>query len=135
MGAAMFLLGLMVFGISKLSIFTTIFIMYLNPNIYALSFAVAEQATLHYAQVFDHPYSSCHDPQPEVIYIPPEGHIKYIPEYTILHRCRNTTGCCWDKSQTCTIKTIQIVTRTFFVSARFTFFINHAVVRNFIIYS
>lgn len=76
---------------------------------------LAEQATEHYAQVFDHPYASCQDPQPEVIYIPPEGHIKYIPEYTILHRCRNTTGCCWDKSQTCTVKNLQIVTRTFFV--------------------
>lgn len=123
MGAAMFLLGLLVFGISKLRLYIYNYIIWFKnkPNIYPFSFAVAEQATQHYEQVLYHPYSSCQDPQPEVIYIPPEGHIKYIPEYTILHRCRNTTGCCWDKSQTCTVKTLQIVTRTFFVSARFTY--------------
>lgn len=117
----MFLPGLLVLGISKLRLYILNYIYFKKNNIYPFSFAVAEQATEHYAQVFDHPYASCQDPQPEVIYIPPEGHIKYIPEYTILHRCRNTTGCCWDKSQTCTVKNLQIVTRTFFVSARFTF--------------
>ncbi|XP_061189028.1 uncharacterized protein LOC133197165 isoform X1 [Saccostrea echinata] len=76
---------------------------------------LADQAEQHYTHVLDHPYSSCHEPKPEVIYIPPEGHKKFIPEYTILHRCRNTTGCCWDKSQTCAVKNLEIVTRSFFV--------------------
>lgn len=90
---------------------------YLNDESYFMPdpLDLADQATQHYAHVLEHPYSSCHEPKPEVIYIPPEGHKKYIPEYTILHRCRNTTGCCWDKSQTCTVKNLEIVTRTFFV--------------------
>lgn len=71
---------------------------------------------MHYLAVKEHPLGSCNDPTPELHHIPPEGNKLYFPEYTILHVCRNVSGCCWNPSQECGEKDIEIITKPFIVS-------------------
>ncbi|CAC5371695.1 unnamed protein product [Mytilus coruscus] len=77
---------------------------------------VADEAFLHYLAVKEHPLGSCNDPTPELHHIPPEGNKLYFPEYTILHVCRNVSGCCWNPSQECGEKDIEIITKSFIVA-------------------
>ncbi|XP_071127181.1 uncharacterized protein [Mytilus edulis] len=77
---------------------------------------VADEAFLHYLAVKEHPLGSCHDPTPELHHIPPEGNKLFFPEYTILHVCRNVSGCCWNPSQECGEKDIEIITKPFIVA-------------------
>ncbi|XP_050417629.2 uncharacterized protein LOC126831060 isoform X1 [Patella vulgata] len=59
----------------------------------------------------------CKYPQPEIVHIEDENNENkmYFPECTVLHRCRNVTGCCGNATQECGPKTIKIVTKTFLV--------------------
>ncbi|KAK3099829.1 hypothetical protein FSP39_010411 [Pinctada imbricata] len=73
------------------------------------------KAADHLEEVHSSPLASCRLPKPELVYVPSEGNKIFTPEYTILHRCRNTTGCCWNRSQTCVAKRIQVVEKYFIV--------------------
>lgn len=68
--------------------------------------------------VKDHPLGRCYEPTPELRHIPPEGNKLYFPEYTILHVCRNISGCCWNPMQECAEKDIEIVSKSFIVSIK-----------------
>ncbi|KAL4230110.1 hypothetical protein ACF0H5_010495 [Mactra antiquata] len=51
----------------------------------------------HHTEMTSHPFSSCQDPQPELVRVDLQfdNPVQYFyPKCTILHRCRNTTGCC-----------------------------------------
>lgn len=76
---------------------------------------VAHEAYLHFKAVQDHPLGKCNDPTAELVHVPPEGKKNYFPEYTILHVCRNVSGCCWNPAQECAEKQIEIVSKSFIV--------------------
>jgi len=84
--------------------------------LYIYIFIVADEAYEHYLAVKDHPLGRCYEPTPELRHIPPEGNKLYFPEYTILHVCRNVSGCCWNPMQECAEKDIEIVSKSFIVS-------------------
>ncbi|KAL5011378.1 hypothetical protein ScPMuIL_009929 [Solemya velum] len=75
---------------------------------------LAEQAFANYREMEDHPMGSCHYPQPEIVQVRAPGK-QYLPSCTILHRCRNVSGCCGDDAFECAVDSIEIVEKAFMV--------------------
>ncbi|XP_064608323.1 uncharacterized protein LOC135472647 isoform X2 [Liolophura sinensis] len=76
------------------------------------------RAYAHFEEMENSPLGYCYHPQPEIMPVRGEGdskHKLYIPECTVLHRCRNVSGCCPNSSTTCGPKTIEVITKSFFV--------------------
>ncbi|KAJ8297445.1 hypothetical protein KUTeg_023976 [Tegillarca granosa] len=70
----------------------------------------ASQAYLHFNEV-----GQCKDPRPEIVHVPSSGREIYFPDYTMVHRCKDESGCCWDEKQECGVKSFNIITRPFLV--------------------
>ncbi|ESO89423.1 hypothetical protein LOTGIDRAFT_165019 [Lottia gigantea] len=75
------------------------------------------EAYHHMEEMETSPMSQCKYPQPEIVHVEAENHFNRMlyPECTILYRCRNTSGCCGNKSQECGPKYLQVVKKTFLV--------------------
>lgn len=77
-----------------------------------------QKAWDHFEEMKNGPFGQCSQPRPEVVRvrdITGDAHKMYFPKFTVLHKCRNITGCCWNESQECRPHAIQIVWRAFFV--------------------
>ncbi|KAJ8297448.1 hypothetical protein KUTeg_023979 [Tegillarca granosa] len=75
----------------------------------------ASQAYLHFNEVFQSEVGQCKDPRPEIVHVPSSGREIYFPDYTMVHRCKDESGCCWDEKQECGVKSFNIITRPFLV--------------------
>lgn len=59
----------------------------------------------------------CKYPHPKVIRISNNTSKRFIPHFTVLHRCGDDTGCCWPDTKTCVVKTSVPVVLYFYVSS------------------
>lgn len=75
----------------------------------------ASQAYLHFDEVFQSEVGQCRDPRPEIVHVPSSGREMYFPDYTMVHRCKDVSGCCWNEKQECGVKSFNIITRPFLV--------------------
>ncbi|XP_037926930.1 uncharacterized protein LOC119661602 [Hermetia illucens] len=57
----------------------------------------------------------CKYPHPKVIRISNNTSKRFIPHFTVLHRCGDDTGCCWPDTKTCVVKTSVPVVLYFYV--------------------
>lgn len=77
-----------------------------------------EKAYDHWEEMNESQLRECKDPKPEITYVrnvQPKNRL-YFPGCTVIHRCRNVSGCCGNASMECAPKTIQVITKSFFVS-------------------
>ncbi|KAK3597506.1 hypothetical protein CHS0354_041927 [Potamilus streckersoni] len=73
-------------------------------------------ALKHINEIQTNPDAQCRDPRPEVVSVVGTGSTLryYVPECTVIHRCRNTSGCC-GPNMVCAPKMLQIVEKPFMV--------------------
>ena len=74
-----------------------------------------DSALVHYQEMEE--LAECHLPAPEVVQIRQfyrRTNRQYLPECTILHRCRRQLGCCNATSE-CDVSASNVITRTFWV--------------------
>ena len=79
--------------------------------------AELEEAVYHIADMESNSQAQCKYPQPQVIYIddPKKQNRQFYPECTVIHRCRNDSGCC-GRNFECAPKTKRVIFQTFLVS-------------------
>ncbi|XP_076331590.1 uncharacterized protein LOC143236852 isoform X2 [Tachypleus tridentatus] len=61
--------------------------------------------------------ATCHTPRPQVVNVKhyyPDPRRKYLPSCTILHRCTDNAGCCYDERMKCGPRAIQEVVLYFY---------------------
>lgn len=78
--------------------------------------AVMQKALEHYEEIKTGPLGECSEPRPEIVRVRDftgDAHKIYIPKFTVIHKCRNVSGCCWVDSQECRPLNIQIVWKPF----------------------
>ncbi|KAL3879025.1 hypothetical protein ACJMK2_031342 [Sinanodonta woodiana] len=70
----------------------------------------------HMAEIDSNPNAHCRDPRPEVVSVVGTGSTLryYVPQCTVIHRCRNTSGCC-GPNKVCAPKMLQVVEKPFMV--------------------
>ncbi|XP_070198038.1 uncharacterized protein [Littorina saxatilis] len=73
-----------------------------------------EEAAYHIASMESNSQAVCKDPQPQVVYIedPKKQNRQFYPECTVIHRCRNDSGCC-GRNHVCGPKKERVVIQTF----------------------
>ncbi|XP_033743611.1 uncharacterized protein LOC117329668 [Pecten maximus] len=77
---------------------------------------VMQKALDHYEEIKTGPLGECSQPRPEIVRVRDftgDAHKMYIPKFTVIHKCRNVTGCCWFDSQECRPLNVQIVWKPF----------------------
>ncbi|XP_021367079.1 uncharacterized protein LOC110459240 isoform X2 [Mizuhopecten yessoensis] len=77
---------------------------------------VMQKALEHYEEIKTGPLGECSQPRPEIVRVRDftgDAHKMYIPKFTVIHKCRNVTGCCWFDSQECRPLNVQIVWKPF----------------------
>lgn len=78
---------------------------------------VIDKALEHVHEMMRSPLNECKYPQPEIVYVQ-DNEAKnrvYFPSCTVLHRCRNVTGCCKNTSSVCGPRRVQIISKYFVV--------------------
>eukprot|EP00106_Octopus_bimaculoides_P000509 XP_014767951.1 PREDICTED: uncharacterized protein LOC106867557 [Octopus bimaculoides] len=80
-----------------------------------------DKALSHVQEMSSSPLHRCKHPRPEIVYIQ-DNEAKnrvYFPSCTVIHRCRNVTGCCSNASAVCGPKRVKIISKYFVVRALF----------------
>jgi len=75
-----------------------------------------DEAARHFQEMTD--ITKCRRPVPEMVDVRAmqhEANRDYLPSCTLVYRCRKQLGCC-DESSQCSVKTSNIIVRTFIVS-------------------
>ncbi|XP_029644105.1 platelet-derived growth factor subunit A isoform X1 [Octopus sinensis] len=76
-----------------------------------------DKALSHVQEMTSSPLHRCKHPRPEIVYIQ-DNEAKnrvYFPSCTVIHRCRNVTGCCSNASAVCGPKRVKIISKYFVV--------------------
>lgn len=78
---------------------------------------IIDKALNHVHEMMRSPLNECKYPQPEIVYVQ-DNEAKnrvYFPSCTVIHRCRNVTGCCKNASSVCGPKRVKIISKYFVV--------------------
>ncbi|XP_041356990.1 uncharacterized protein LOC121374119 [Gigantopelta aegis] len=80
------------------------------------------EALFHIDEMENSPLKECKFAQPEVVHVTDDstGNKIYVPDFTVVYRCRNVSGCCGNSSQECGPKKLQVIERAFLVMEIFT---------------
>lgn len=72
----------------------------------------------HIEEMANSPLGECKTPQPEIVNVIDEEnkHRVYFPQCTVVHRCKNVSGCCGAANRECGPIRIEVIEKSFIVS-------------------
>ncbi|XP_071087451.1 uncharacterized protein [Haliotis cracherodii] len=75
------------------------------------------EAMYHIEEMANSPLGECKTPQPEIVNVIDEEnkHRVYFPQCTVVHRCKNVSGCCGSTNRECGPIRIEVIEKSFIV--------------------